>query len=78
MGELESAVLAQLKRIVDPDLGADIVACGFVKELRVDGAAGKVSFVLELTTPARAQWPCARIAPARPASLVSHRAHLHT
>lgn len=47
-------VLAQLRRIIDPDFGEDIVACGFVKDLDVaaGGAAGAVSFTLELTTPA--------------------------
>lgn len=42
-----------LRRIQDPDFGQDIVACGFVKLLSVDPAAGRVSFTLELTTPAR-------------------------
>lgn len=50
--ELQSAVLGQLRRILDPDLGADIVSCGFVKELTVDEGSGAVSFSLELTTPA--------------------------
>jgi metal-sulfur cluster biosynthetic enzyme len=55
-GDAESAVYAALRRIIDPDFGADIVECGFVKELRCDAATGDVSFVLELTTPVR---PCA-------------------
>src|SRR6185312_12054426 len=33
-----------------PDLGRDIVTLGFVKNLQVEG--GKVSFAVELTTPA--------------------------
>ncbi|KAI8476449.1 MAG: P-loop containing nucleoside triphosphate hydrolase protein [Monoraphidium minutum] len=45
-------VLAQLRRIIDPDFGEDIVACGFVKDMQIDGASGAVSFTLELTTPA--------------------------
>ena len=49
----EAQVLAALRKIIDPDLGADIVACGFVKDLACDEAAGSVSFVLELTTPVR-------------------------
>ncbi len=33
-------VLRQLRQVIDPDFGEDIVACGFVKELAVDEAAG--------------------------------------
>ena len=51
--EAEAAVYTALRRIIDPDFGADIVECGFVKELACDVAAGHVSFVLELTTPVR-------------------------
>ncbi|MHC5211770.1 MAG: iron-sulfur cluster carrier protein ApbC [Planctomycetota bacterium] len=43
-------ILEALGAVKDPDLGRDIVALGFVKELTVDD--GKVSFHLELTTPA--------------------------
>lgn len=50
--EAERDVLGQLARILDPDLGTDIVSCGFVKELSVDEGTGAVSFALELTTPA--------------------------
>lgn len=49
---LGDQVLSQLRRIIDPDFGEDIVACGFVKDLTIDEAAGAVSFKLELTTPA--------------------------
>ncbi len=44
------AVLEALSAIRDPDLGKDIVSLGFVKDLRIE--KGKVSFTLELTTPA--------------------------
>ena len=40
----------QLRRIIDPDFDQDIVACGFVKKLTLNG--GKVGLILELTTPA--------------------------
>lgn len=33
----EQEVLGQLRRIVDPDFGTDIVSCGFVKDLKVNG-----------------------------------------
>ncbi|CAN1781236.1 Fe-S cluster assembly factor HCF101, chloroplastic [Linum perenne] len=48
----KSAVLKALSQIIDPDFGTDIVTCGFVKDLEIDEAEGKVSFRLELTTPA--------------------------
>ena len=43
-------VLDALKVVQDPDLGRDIVALGFIKNLEVDGE--RVSFAIELTTPA--------------------------
>ena len=46
----QTAVLDALKIVRDPDLGRDIVSLWFVKDLRIDG--GRVSFTIELTTPA--------------------------
>jgi ATP-binding protein involved in chromosome partitioning len=46
----EAAVLDALKVVNDPDLHRDIVALGFVKELKID--RDQVSFTIELTTPA--------------------------
>lgn len=46
----ESTVLAALSAVQDPDLHKDIVTLGFVKKLAIE--AGKVSFDVELTTPA--------------------------
>jgi ATP-binding protein involved in chromosome partitioning len=46
----EADVLNALRVIQDPDLHKDIVALGFVKDLRIDG--GRVAFAIELTTPA--------------------------
>jgi metal-sulfur cluster biosynthetic enzyme len=43
-------VLNQLRQVMDPDLGSDIVTLGFIKNLTLAG--GDVAFVLELTTPA--------------------------
>jgi ATP-binding protein involved in chromosome partitioning len=51
MGVSESAVLDALRTVHDPDLHRDIVALKFVKNLQIDGA-GRVSFTIELTTPA--------------------------
>ena len=44
------AVLSALKVVVDPDLRRDIVSLGFVKNVAID--QGRVSFTIELTTPA--------------------------
>lgn len=52
MSTAELAVLDQLRNIIDPDFGMDIVACGFIKNLEADEVTGKVSFEMELTTPA--------------------------
>lgn len=46
----EELVLQALTVVQDPDLNRDIVALGFVKDLTITG--GKVSFKVELTTPA--------------------------
>src|SRR5262245_65096303 len=47
----EAAVLDALRAVKDPDLHKDIVALGFVKNVRIDGG-GRVGFTIELTTPA--------------------------
>ncbi len=46
----EQLILDALRQIQDPDLHKDIVSLGFIKNLRIDG--GRVSFSIELTTPA--------------------------
>jgi ATP-binding protein involved in chromosome partitioning len=46
----ETDVLGALRPIIDPDFNKSIVELGFVKQLQIDGA--KVSFAIELTTPA--------------------------
>ena len=43
-------VLNALRKVMDPDLGRDIVTLGFIKELEVGDS--RVSFALQLTTPA--------------------------
>ncbi len=47
----EEEVLAKLSRIMDPDLGKDIVSLDFIKDLEI-AKDGRVSFKIELTTPA--------------------------
>jgi ATP-binding protein involved in chromosome partitioning len=46
----EGRVLEALRPIIDPDFGRSIVDLGFVKDVAIEG--GKVSFAIELTTPA--------------------------
>jgi len=46
----EEHVLEALRSIIDPDFGKDIVSLGFIRDMAIDG--GKVSFTIELTTPA--------------------------
>ena len=46
----DDQVLGVLKQVQDPDLHKDIVSLGFIRNLKID--AGKVSFDLNLTTPA--------------------------
>jgi ATP-binding protein involved in chromosome partitioning len=46
----QTAVLDALKVVRDPDLNRDIVSLGFIKGLKIEG--GRVSFTIELTTPA--------------------------
>lgn len=47
---MREKILQALKTVQDPDLNRDIVSLGFVKDLKI--AKTKVSFTLELTTPA--------------------------
>src|SRR6201982_1096991 len=49
-GVTEEQVLGVLKRVQDPDLRKDIVSLGFIRNLKIE--SGKVSFDLNLTTPA--------------------------
>jgi ATP-binding protein involved in chromosome partitioning len=46
----EAAILDALRVVKDPDLHKDIVSLGFIKNLAID--KGRVSFAIELTTPA--------------------------
>lgn len=50
MSDKSKEVLDALRTVIDPDLNRDIVSAGFIKNLSIDG--GKVSFTVELTTPA--------------------------
>ena len=52
--EWQGEVLSQLRTIIDPDLGSDIVTLGFIQNLAISTTESKnqVSFSVELTTPA--------------------------
>ncbi len=50
MAVTESDILNALKAVQDPDLHRDIVSLGFVQGVAIQG--GRVSFTIELTTPA--------------------------
>ncbi|HET7642464.1 MAG TPA: iron-sulfur cluster assembly protein, partial [Nitrososphaeraceae archaeon] len=43
-------VLSSLKKVVDPELHKDIVSMGMIKDMSINN--DKISFTLELTTPA--------------------------
>ena len=47
----EKQILEKLSRIIDPDLGRDIVSLGFIKDMKITDD-GDVFFSIELTTPA--------------------------
>lgn len=47
---IQDQILKELSRIIDPDLGKDIVSLGFIKHLEIED--GNVKFAIELTTPA--------------------------
>lgn len=49
-GLTKEAILNALRAVEDPDLHRDLVTLGMIKDIEIDG--GKVSFKLELTTPA--------------------------
>lgn len=69
--DAEAEVLAALARIIDPDFGEDIVACGFVKDLEADSDTGRAAFRLLLTTPAcpvKEEFERLVLIPSRPSS----------
>ena len=50
MSFTEQDILTALRKIQDPDLHQDIVTLNFIKNMKID--SGKVSFDIEMTTPA--------------------------
>jgi ATP-binding protein involved in chromosome partitioning len=52
MSPLKDNVIAALRTVQDPDLKRDLVTLNMVKSVEVDEKSGRVSVVVELTTPA--------------------------
>lgn len=50
MAITEDNILGALRTVIDPDLHKDLVTLGMIKKVVIDG--GRVSFTVELTTPA--------------------------
>ena len=50
VSSVEERVLGELSKVLDPDLGKDIVSLGFIRNLKIED--GAVAFDLNLTTPA--------------------------
>jgi len=46
----QASVLEALSKVMDPELGKDLVAMNMIRDIRIDD--GKVTFRLVLTTPA--------------------------
>ncbi|MBI3397797.1 MAG: iron-sulfur cluster assembly protein, partial [Deltaproteobacteria bacterium] len=46
----QASVLEALSKVMDPELGKDLVTLNMIKDIRIEGA--KVTFRLVLTTPA--------------------------
>src|SRR3989304_8409585 len=46
----QASVLEALSKVMDPELGKDLVTLNMIKDIRIDGA--KITFRLVLTTPA--------------------------
>jgi metal-sulfur cluster biosynthetic enzyme len=49
--ELEQAIVEQLRRIIDPETGADVVRMRLIEDLRVDGETGRVSYRFRPSSP---------------------------
>jgi metal-sulfur cluster biosynthetic enzyme len=50
MSELQDAILAQLKTVIDPETGADVIRMRLVEKLFVD-ADGQVSYTFHPSSP---------------------------
>jgi metal-sulfur cluster biosynthetic enzyme len=49
--ELEQAVVERLRKVIDPETGADVMRMRLVEELRVDSETGRVSYRFRPSSP---------------------------
>jgi metal-sulfur cluster biosynthetic enzyme len=49
--ELEQAITKQLRTVIDPETGADVVRMRLIEDLEVDPATGKVSYRFHPSSP---------------------------
>jgi metal-sulfur cluster biosynthetic enzyme len=49
--ELEQAIVERLRKVIDPETGADVVRMRLIEELRVDGETGRVSYRFRPSSP---------------------------
>jgi len=49
--ELEGAILEQLRQVIDPETGSDVVRMRLVEELEVDGKTGRVCYKFRPSSP---------------------------
>jgi metal-sulfur cluster biosynthetic enzyme len=49
--ELEQAVVERLRKVIDPETGADVMRMRLVEDLYVDGETGRVSYRFRPSSP---------------------------
>jgi metal-sulfur cluster biosynthetic enzyme len=49
--DLEQAIVEQLRRVIDPETGADVVRMRLIEELQVDRETGHVSYRFRPSSP---------------------------
>jgi metal-sulfur cluster biosynthetic enzyme len=49
--ELEQAIIERLRKVIDPETGADVVRMRLIEELHVDGESGRVSYKFRPSSP---------------------------
>ena len=49
--ELEQAIVERLRKVIDPETGADVVRMRLIEELHVDGETGRVSYKFRPSSP---------------------------
>jgi metal-sulfur cluster biosynthetic enzyme len=49
--ELEQAIIEQLREVIDPETGVDVVRMRLIEDLHVDGETGRVSYRFRPSSP---------------------------